>query len=415
MLDAALAREPRHYGCLLARGQLHEERGDLAAAVRDWEAAAAADPTRTVARYNLGSHLGQLGRKDEAIAHMQQVARMRPDDGMIGYNAGTSIANNGRDDLAIEHFDRGRRLLGPQNAIQLNRADCLMKLERWQEALDELDSLIEREPDWCWATLRRAQCLAQLGREEESEAQLQRTMVSDELDLDTMRAYARDRNERGRHDESIAIRDQLDREGVAGASDYFARGGCRLDAEREPELALADYERAIALAGGDDPAAQVNAAVCLNRLGRHAEALPRTQRADVSANHPQQALRERIRALIGLDQPRALIEALAGFELDRSDVRRAAAAFLRERGFPREALAEFARLAQGEPDHGFHAWGLADCLKQLGRRDEAAAWFERAEQHYLAAHNERDATLCREARDDAKRPRNLLARLFGRG
>ena len=412
LLDNALRREPEHYGCLLARAWLMKHGDDLAAAVRDWETAHRIEPKRSIPHYCLGFNLAALDRKDEAVEHLQRLGELRPDDGDIAYSIGTALERLGLPELAIVHLDRGRKLLGPQNAIQLNRAHTLIELKRYQDAIDELNQLLEREPEWDWALHRRARCHQHLGNIEAAEADWKRMLALRRFDEQSRREYGRYLFECGRHMEAVKI-DGLMASGDADPWDYFRRGDCRLEANIELDRAVVDFEESIRRGYSGSATAHLYAAICLNRIDRHADALRHASDDATMARYPQEAMRERIRARTGLRDAAAIVSELALYTQDRPDVRAAAADALRELGRTREALEQWALVAQHEPDNAYALWAMGDCLRGLGRNKEAIAWFERAELGYRSKQDTDNAALCRAARDKAQGSRGLLGRLFG--
>ena len=195
------------------------------------------------------------------------------------------------------------------------------------------------------------------------------------------------------------------------------RGGLRrLEAGNDIALtlALADFENAQRLHGADIQRVQLHLATCLNRLGRHDDALARANDPAAVQQYPERALHERIEALIGLKHARELIGPLNAYAPKCPDLRARAGTVLREADCNAEALGQFAIVARARPDDRYVLWAIGDCLVALGRRHEAVEWFERAELAYREDGDGVKAEICHRASDEARGRRGVLAWLFAR-
>jgi tetratricopeptide (TPR) repeat protein len=230
------------------------------------------------------------------------------------------------------------------------------------------------------------------------------------------REYARYLADAGRHAEAAREIDGLVAAGTADGADYELRGLCRLAAGNDVALtlALADFDSAQRLHGADVQRVQVHLATCLNRLGRHAEALARVDDAVTAKKYPDAAQRERIEALIGLRHARELVGALNAYAPKCPELRMRAGDVLREAGLAAEALGQFAIVVRAHPDDRYALWAIGDCLIALGRRNEAVEWFGRAERAYLEDGDGVKAEICHRASDEARGRRGVLAWLFAR-
>lgn len=237
-----------------------------------------------------------------------------------------------------------------------------------------------------------------------------------EYDDNLRREYARYLVDSGRHAEAVREIDGLMAAGVADGTDYEMRGLCRLgiDSEVALTLALSDFDEAQRRLGADWQRVQIHAAVCLNRLGRHVEAIERANEASTVEKYPEAAMHERIDALIGLKQTSNLIGALNAYAPKCPAMRARAGAVLRASGRNAEALGQYAIVARATPDDRHTLWAIGDCLAALGRRSEAASWFERAERAYRANGDPINAEICLRACDEARGRRSVLAWLLAR-
>ena len=61
---------------------------------------------------------------------------------------GTRLYEAGEHARAIVYLDRARGLLGEWDAVRHNRAQVLSALGRHQEAMEEWNTILARQPDW---------------------------------------------------------------------------------------------------------------------------------------------------------------------------------------------------------------------------------------------------------------------------
>lgn len=105
------------------------ERDDTEAALRAYERAIAADPTRLDARINLGRLLHELGRLDEAERAYRDAIAIRSDDALLFFNFGVLLDDAGRKQEALQAYEAALRE-DPQ------LADCHYNLALLYEELD---------------------------------------------------------------------------------------------------------------------------------------------------------------------------------------------------------------------------------------------------------------------------------------
>lgn len=253
-------------------------------------------------------------------------------------------------------------------------------------------------------------------RRDEPSRRAPRAREFGEYDDYMRREYARYLVDAGRHAEAAREIDSLVAAGCADGADYELRGQCRLEAGNDVALtlALADFDNAQRLHGADVQRVQIRIATCLNRLGRHVEALVRAGDTAAAQAYPEAAQHERIEALIGLKQACELVGALNAYAPKCPDLRARAGDVLREAGRNADALGQFAVVARARPDDRYALWAIGDCLAALGRRHEAVEWFERAELAYREDGDGVKAEICHRASDQARGRRGVLAWLFAR-
>src|SRR5262249_45661500 len=93
LLRKVLDAHPQHGDALAGLGRIARRRGDRAGSLAMLEAAAAASPGRPNLKAQLAAELRDLGRRDEAEAHLRSVLETHPKD----FDALTGLAQLARD------------------------------------------------------------------------------------------------------------------------------------------------------------------------------------------------------------------------------------------------------------------------------------------------------------------------------
>ncbi|HYW47250.1 MAG TPA: tetratricopeptide repeat protein [Bryobacteraceae bacterium] len=103
-----------------------------------------------IAEHNLGTYLMQApGRLEEAIPHLQEAARLRPESGQVHSDLGSALARiPGRLPDAIAELQMATRLL-PDSAIPHNNlAGALTEAGRFSEAIAEYQAALRIDPGY---------------------------------------------------------------------------------------------------------------------------------------------------------------------------------------------------------------------------------------------------------------------------
>jgi Flp pilus assembly protein TadD len=100
-----------------------------------------------LAHNNLAAALSAAGKQDEAIAHLHESLRARPDYRDARYNLGVALARSGKPVEAIEQLEQARRI-GPDTAkIENNLAGAFAATGRIDEAVEHLRQALRLDPD----------------------------------------------------------------------------------------------------------------------------------------------------------------------------------------------------------------------------------------------------------------------------
>ena len=100
-----------------------------------------------LAHNNLAAALSAQGKQDEAIAHLRESLRIRPDYRDARYNLGVAWARSGKPVEAIEQLEQARRI-GPDTAkIENNLAGAFAATGRIDQAVEHLRQALRLDPD----------------------------------------------------------------------------------------------------------------------------------------------------------------------------------------------------------------------------------------------------------------------------
>ena len=262
-----------------------------------WRKALAAEPRNERAMINLAAQL--IAKKDSAsLAEAERLLAAVSQTGRYpkvhAVNAGSLAKAQGRYPEALAAIDAVLELTPDDAATHADRGYVLWKLERHPEALAALDRAIAFDDQIAPAWLNRGNVLLDLSRREEAERSFARSVENDSRYAKGWDHLGIARQTRGDLAAALGAFNRAVACDEKNAEAFYNRG--RLHAEMgQPTAAIADFTAAIAA----DPAfrdAYYNRAVLLIRGGRTAEA-----RADIEAfvrlgGHPPVA----VLALVGL-------------------------------------------------------------------------------------------------------------------
>ena len=188
-----------------------QERGDFAAAVREYRELLRANPNLVDARANLAASLVHLGQFDEAVAEYRTALKQDPTN----------------------------------KDIRLNLALAFYKKGDLSQAAIELDSLLKTEPgNTRFATLL-ADCYSRMGDDTKAIALLKPLQADhpEDLDLDYVLGSAFIRS--GKTDEGVPLLERVGREG--NSADAYLLAGSALFKQDEKSRAVDDLQAAARL------------------------------------------------------------------------------------------------------------------------------------------------------------------------
>ena len=163
---AFLAASPGHAEGLRLLGVLRYQAGDLEDAIRHLRRAVEAGSADGRALEALGCVLGEAGRQDEAIHCLQQVVADHPGQRSAFFNLGMMLMKDpDRIGAAVRAFEQTVRLDPANHRARGALARALLCQRRPDEALDQIDEVLKRDPGNVHALAHKTAALSLLGDE----------------------------------------------------------------------------------------------------------------------------------------------------------------------------------------------------------------------------------------------------------
>jgi tetratricopeptide (TPR) repeat protein len=297
------AQQAGGLGLALARS------GRTAEAIPWFEKALELNPKDAGVEQNLAIALQSKGRQEEAIAHFQRASELAPEEPGYQSNLGAALAQQGRVEEAIPHFQKALDLRPDDAATQVILATALATMGKVDEAITHLDKAARLAPDDAGVQTNLGAALASQGRVGEAIPHLEKALqvapgsaqahyymgVADSMQRKLAEAVAEWRKAVDIQPDNVVALDWLAR-ALATSRDASLRDGSG---------AVRFAERAVKLAGDQEPALLDTLAAAYAEAGRFPEAVETARRAlDLAVGHQDQRLAEGLRARIALYEAR---------------------------------------------------------------------------------------------------------------
>ena len=140
-----LRLHPRAEMAYVARGNARGSTGRVQEALEDLRAARSLGSRRHDLYDGLGNAYGALGQLDSSVVMYTSSLAINPNSGRTYYNRAVALVRLQRPQEALADLDRAQALLGSANVnLHPTRGDAYLQLQRYREAASEYDRAIER-------------------------------------------------------------------------------------------------------------------------------------------------------------------------------------------------------------------------------------------------------------------------------
>jgi tetratricopeptide (TPR) repeat protein len=173
-----LKQAPQHFGALVGLAHIARRRGDRAASLRYFEAAAAVDPKHLQTRVDIATDLRELGRFDEAEAALLKILKQAPEDFGALVALGHLSRRRGDRASALSYFETAAKVKPHHLPVKLEIAAELKDRGVYDKALCIIDAAIQLEPENVHARMQRAYIHRHAGDRQSARAEFGR--ISDD-------------------------------------------------------------------------------------------------------------------------------------------------------------------------------------------------------------------------------------------
>ena len=116
-----------------------------------------------------GKVLAELGKIDESITIFQHIIKMHPNEYAYYFNLGSLLSAQGRYNEALKLYNDLEKKIGPSEDLAIQRQMIYIDKGDYKSALEELDKLLEANPDEIRLYGMKAEIFQEQGRDEEAQ------------------------------------------------------------------------------------------------------------------------------------------------------------------------------------------------------------------------------------------------------
>jgi tetratricopeptide (TPR) repeat protein len=228
-------------------GTILSDKGQMDAAIADFQKTLEINPDFAEAHNNLGNALLRKGQVDEAMDHFKKVVEIAPDSAVSHCNLGNALLRMGQLDGAMVQFRKALEIQTDYAEAHNNLGIVLLrKGQPDEEAMIQFQKALESNPDYSEAHYNLGAVFGVLGRLDEAVGQYRKAI---QLKPDYADAHGNLANvlaTQGKFDEAIPeYRRTL--ELVPKSAQAHFRFGQALQGERNFEAAIQEYQKALDL------------------------------------------------------------------------------------------------------------------------------------------------------------------------
>ncbi|HET9363744.1 MAG TPA: tetratricopeptide repeat protein [Candidatus Angelobacter sp.] len=146
-LEKALAIYPNYADALTFRGVLELNQKNSQAAVADLDKAIKADPNFPMAYLVMGSALNMQSKFDDAIRALERGESLAPDSWQAHFELAKAYIGKADYQSALKHLQQAQNMEPTKYPlIYLLQADALLAMKQYPEAMNALQSYLQKEP-----------------------------------------------------------------------------------------------------------------------------------------------------------------------------------------------------------------------------------------------------------------------------
>jgi tetratricopeptide (TPR) repeat protein len=146
---------PNDAGQLARRSKAYELKGDLDAALRDYDQAIRIAPAVSSWWNNRGNLFQKLKEYDKALENYNRAIELRGNSAIVHGNRGNAFNHKREYDHAIADFDEALRLNPRYVNAFANRANSYRELKQFDKALADYDAALKIDPRFAYALTNR--------------------------------------------------------------------------------------------------------------------------------------------------------------------------------------------------------------------------------------------------------------------
>jgi tetratricopeptide (TPR) repeat protein len=216
-------------------------------AVASYRTALAIDPRHTAAKVNLAFELSRLNKHEEAVALVEGLVRANPGNAALHSDLGRCLFEWGRVDDAILRYREAIRLDPRVPLFHTNLGTAWNVKKNYPDAITCFTKALELDPDFAAAHANLGTALFGLSKVEEAKASWRKAIRLNPADATAHCNLGVALALQEKWDEALRSLDKAIEHDPHLAMAHAQRGAILCDRKKEYELAVASFERAIAL------------------------------------------------------------------------------------------------------------------------------------------------------------------------
>lgn len=178
IFDAAVRMDARCEDAWYYLGRIREDKGDTREAIEAYNKVTAEFPTYSLAAERLGQFALRAGDKEKAVEHFKVYAEARPSANALMQLASVQIELKKYDDAEASLKKAAELSKGDLDVMDLF-GRLYLESGKNEEALAAYSTIVEKIPTDTTARFLRATCLLRLERKDEAVAEMEQVLVRD--------------------------------------------------------------------------------------------------------------------------------------------------------------------------------------------------------------------------------------------